>query len=187
MWFFSETSTKSDRNSTTEKSDYTDFSVSRFQQVWVLISRRYPVKALCSQWFVSPHLWRSSHVRSLRRRLHPRPHGMCLGVWLHYGGQEGMAGSKAIDFYALSRGVPRKPARNLIEIAQRKSQICLFSFYAPDLRPRSLIPPSPAYAVLRWLARCSRWQSVRPAIPPSLRAPRPESHVGYSPTRPVPA
>jgi len=33
-----------------------------------------------------------------------------------------MAGSKAIDFYALSRGVPRKPARNLIETAQRKSQ-----------------------------------------------------------------
>ena len=48
---------------------------------------------------------------------------MCLGVWLPYGGQEGMAGSKAIDFYALSRGVPRKPARNLIETAQRKSQI----------------------------------------------------------------
>ena len=46
---------------------------------------------------------------------------MCLGVWLPYGGQEGMAGSKAIDFYALSRGVPRKPARNLIETAQRKS------------------------------------------------------------------
>jgi hypothetical protein len=33
-----------------------------------------------------------------------------------------MAGSKAIDFYALSWGVPRKPAWNLIETAQRKSQ-----------------------------------------------------------------
>ena len=33
----------------------------------------------------------------------------------------GIAGSKAIDFYAISRGVPRKPACNLVETAQRKS------------------------------------------------------------------
>ena len=33
----------------------------------------------------------------------------------------GMVGSKAIDFYALSWGIPRTPACNLIETAQRKS------------------------------------------------------------------
>jgi hypothetical protein len=33
-----------------------------------------------------------------------------------------MASSKAIDFYAFSWSAPRKPARNLIETAQRKSQ-----------------------------------------------------------------
>jgi hypothetical protein len=33
-----------------------------------------------------------------------------------------MAGSKAIDFYAFSWGVPQTPACNLIETAQRKSQ-----------------------------------------------------------------
>ena len=38
------------------------------------------------------------------------------------GGQEEMAWSKAIDVYAFSWSVPRKPARNLIETAQRKSQ-----------------------------------------------------------------
>jgi len=32
-----------------------------------------------------------------------------------------MAGSKAFDFYALSWGVPRKPACNVVETAQRKS------------------------------------------------------------------
>ena len=34
----------------------------------------------------------------------------------------GRVGSKAIDFYAFSRGSFRKPARNLIARAQRKSQ-----------------------------------------------------------------
>ena len=33
-----------------------------------------------------------------------------------------MAWSKAVDFYALSWGIPRKPACNLAETAQRKSQ-----------------------------------------------------------------
>ena len=35
----------------------------------------------------------------------------------------GMVGSQAIDFYALSCGSFRKQARNLIETAQRKSQL----------------------------------------------------------------
>ena len=37
------------------------------------------------------------------------------------GGQEGMAWSKAVDFYAFSWGVPRKPACNLVKTAQQKS------------------------------------------------------------------
>jgi hypothetical protein len=40
------------------------------------------------------------------------------------GGQEEMAWPKAVDFYALSRGVPRKPACNVAETAQWKSQKC---------------------------------------------------------------
>src|SRR5215216_451558 len=81
------------------------------------------MKVLCSQEVVSLHLWGSSHVRALRRRLHPRHPGVCPGAWLHKGEQEEMAWSKAVDFYALSWGVPRKPAYNLAETAQRKSQV----------------------------------------------------------------
>ncbi len=44
----------------------------------------------------------SSHVRSLRRRLKLRHHGLCLGSWLPKGYQVGRVGSKAIDFYAFS-------------------------------------------------------------------------------------
>jgi SEC-C motif len=87
-----------------------DFSVSCFQQVWVLISRWYRVKVLCSQEVVHPYLWRLSHVRSLQRRLHLRHQGTCLGSCLRDGSQVETVGSKAIDFYALSWGIPRKPA-----------------------------------------------------------------------------
>jgi hypothetical protein len=38
------------------------------------------------------------------------------------GSQEGMAWSKVVDFYAFSWGIALKPARNLVETAQRKSQ-----------------------------------------------------------------
>ena len=48
---------------------------------------------------------------------------MCPGSWLRKGGWEEMAESKAFDFYALSWGILRKPARNLIETAQQKSQV----------------------------------------------------------------
>src|SRR4030095_5683030 len=61
---------------------------------------------------------------SMRRRLYLRPHGVCLGFWLYKGYQAGRERSKAIDFYAFSRGSFRKPARNLIARAQRKSQVC---------------------------------------------------------------
>ena len=45
-----------------------------------------------------------------------------LCVWLQKGTRENMAWPEAIDLYALSRGSFRKPAQNLIETAQRKSQ-----------------------------------------------------------------
>jgi hypothetical protein len=47
-----------------------------------------------------------------------------------------MVGAKAFDFYALSWGVPRKPACNLVETAQRKSQL-----------NKKLLPPSPSETV----------------------------------------
>src|SRR5262245_19206851 len=80
------------------------------------------MKVLCSQTFARRQRWGSSHLRSLRRRLHPRSSGVCPGSWLHKGYQLGIAGSKAIDFNAFSWGVPRTLACNLIETAQRKSQ-----------------------------------------------------------------
>ena len=43
-----------------------------------------------------------SHVRSLQKLLRLRQQGVCLGSWLPKGYQEGIAGSKAIDFYAFS-------------------------------------------------------------------------------------
>ena len=46
-----------------------------------------------------------------------------LCLWLQKGLQENMAWFEHIDFYAFSCGSFRKPARNLIEIAQRKSQL----------------------------------------------------------------
>ena len=39
------------------------------------LSGWYSMKVLCSQGAVGPHLWGSSHVRPLRRRLHLRRHG----------------------------------------------------------------------------------------------------------------
>jgi len=41
-----------------------------------------------------------------------------------------MAWSKAIDFHALSWGVPRKPAYNVAETTQRKSQKCMINSYS---------------------------------------------------------
>src|SRR5215217_2496530 len=46
-----------------------------------------------------------------------------LCVWLQQGVLENAAWSKPIDFYVISWGVPRRPAYNLAETAQRKSQV----------------------------------------------------------------
>jgi hypothetical protein len=46
-----------------------------------------------------------------------------LYLWLQKGIRENMAWPEAIEFYALSCGSSRKPACNVVETAQRKSQI----------------------------------------------------------------
>ena len=48
--------------------------------------------------------------------------GVCPGSRFPKGYHAGVVWSKAIDFYAFSWGVPRKPACNVVETAQRKSQ-----------------------------------------------------------------
>jgi hypothetical protein len=80
------------------------------------------MKVLCSQEVVSAYRCGSYPGRALRRRLHLRHHGICPGSWLPKGYQAGRVKSKPFDFYAFSWGAPRKPARNLAETAQRKSQ-----------------------------------------------------------------
>ena len=57
---------------------------------------------------------------------------MCLGSCLRTRYQGEIAGSEAIDFYAFSWGVPRTPAYNLIETAQRKSQEIAITALHPD-------------------------------------------------------
>ena len=43
-----------------------------------------------------------------------------------------MAGSKAVDFYALSCGSFRKPAWNLVEAAPRKSQFYILRYHTQE-------------------------------------------------------
>ena len=62
------------------------------------------------------------------------------GSWLPKGEQLGIAGAKAIDMYAFSWGVPRTPASNLIDTAQRKSQV--FSVHRPVATGVELVHPS---------------------------------------------
>jgi len=51
-----------------------------------------------------------------------------------------MAGSKTLDFYALSRGISLKPARNLIATVQWQSQridvLCLTRKHQPQSEHR---------------------------------------------------
>jgi len=67
-------------------------------------------------------------------------------------------GSKTIDLYALSWGVPRKRAWNLVGTAQRKSQLCYFRHVQQGkLRQRKGHLPMTFDDVLRVL-RTSRGQ-----------------------------
>jgi hypothetical protein len=44
-------------------------------------------------------------------------------LWLHQRRQEEMASSTAVDLYAFSWSVPRRPAGNVVKTAQWKSQL----------------------------------------------------------------
>src|SRR3989442_11765822 len=80
------------------------------------------MKVLCSQEVVSPHLCGVVPCQITAKASSPQVPGFVLCLWLQKGVRGNMAWSKPIDFYALSYGSFRKPAQNLIEIAQRKSQ-----------------------------------------------------------------
>src|SRR6478736_6768164 len=80
------------------------------------------MKVLCSQEVVSPHVCGAVPCQVTAKASAPQVPWFVLCLWLQKGLQENMAWFEHIDFYAFSRGSFRKPARNLIEIAQRKSQ-----------------------------------------------------------------
>src|SRR2546427_10482895 len=86
------------------------------------------MKVLCSQEVVSPHLCGVVPCQITAKASSPQVPGFVLCLWLQKGVRGNMAWSKPIDFYALSYGSFRKPAQNLIEIAQRKSQTFMLPF-----------------------------------------------------------
>ena len=98
------------------------------------------MKVLCSQEVVSPHLCEVVPCQVTAKASTPPVPGVVLCVWLQKGIRENMTWLEPIDFYAFSRGSFRKLARNLIEIAQRKSQelVSVNSFldtFGPKIRP----------------------------------------------------
>src|SRR4051812_24761204 len=80
------------------------------------------MKVLCSQEVVSPHLCGVVPCQITAKASAPQVPWFVLCLWLKRGIRENMAYSKPIDFCEISCGSFRKLARNLIEIAQRKSQ-----------------------------------------------------------------
>jgi len=82
------------------------------------------MKVLCSQEVVRPYRCGVVFCQGTAKvSARQTPWGY-LGAWLPKGYQVGRGCSKDIDLYALSWGVPRKPAWNVAETAQRKSQSC---------------------------------------------------------------
>ena len=96
------------------------------------------MKVLCSQEVVSPHVCGAVPCQVTAKASAPQVPWFVLCLWLQKGLQENMAWFEHIDFYAFSRGSFRKPARNLIEIAQRKSQGCVPPFTRPSVTIVSL-------------------------------------------------
>ena len=85
------------------------------------------MKVLCSQEVASPHRCGVVPGQVTGQASVPPGAVVCplLGT---QGGRLGGHGTvQYIDFYALSRGSFRKQARNLIETAQRKSQVSSFA------------------------------------------------------------
>src|SRR5919199_3053529 len=87
----------------------------------------YPVKVLCCQEVVSPHLCGVVPCQVAAKA--SAPPGYLVGPRLVTPERRsgGLAWSQSLDFYALSCDPFRKQARNLIETAQRKSQEHLFA------------------------------------------------------------
>jgi hypothetical protein len=79
------------------------------------------MKVLCSQEVVSPHVCGAVPCQVTAKASAPQVPWFVLRLWLQKGLQENMAWFEHIDFYVFSCSSFRKPARNLIEIAQRKS------------------------------------------------------------------
>jgi len=79
------------------------------------------MKVLCSQEVASPHLCGVMPCQVTAKASTPPVPWFVLCLRLQKGIRYNMAWFEPIDFYAFSRGSFRKLARNLIEIAQRKS------------------------------------------------------------------
>ena len=87
------------------------------------------MKVLCSQEVVSPHVCGAVPCQVTAKASAPQVPWIVLCLWIQKGLQENMAWFEHIDFYTFSRGSFRKPARNLIARAQRKSHPLEGSFY----------------------------------------------------------
>jgi hypothetical protein len=81
------------------------------------------MKVLYSQAVASPYHCGVVLYQVTAKASAPQVSWCVLCVWLQKGIREHTPWPKAIDLYALSRGSFRKKARNLIETAQRKSQL----------------------------------------------------------------
>src|SRR6266581_7670354 len=80
------------------------------------------MKVLCSQEVVSPPRCEVVSCQVTAKASAPQVPWFVLCWWLQQGIREDRVWYKPIDFYALSCSSFRKSTRNLIEIAQRKSQ-----------------------------------------------------------------
>src|SRR5712691_6523527 len=85
----------------------------------------YPMKVLCSQEVVSPHRYGVVPCQVTVQASAPPGAVVCPLLVTPVGRLGGYGTVQSIDFYALSCGSFRKQARNLIETAQRKSQVTL--------------------------------------------------------------
>src|SRR5437764_846774 len=81
------------------------------------------MEVLCSQAVASPYRCGVVLCEVPAKASAPQGPWCVLCVWLQQGVRKAMAWSKPVDIEVLSRGSFRKKARNLIEIAQRKSQV----------------------------------------------------------------
>src|SRR5436309_11367601 len=88
------------------------------------------MKVLCSHEVVSPYRCEVVPCQGTAKASAPQVPRLVLCLWLQKGVREDVARPKPIDFYAFSCGSFWKPARNLIEIAHRKSQLLLILFCA---------------------------------------------------------